>query len=917
MKLLYPEEQKYRKILQVDELPCHDWKLQPIVKGEGRNKGSIMVCGKHKKIEESKIVRFAYPGDLVPGLSDLNYRERSILSPVKLYSQITRKSTFRHGRIGHYVMTGTISTMHHNYEFAQMAYGGTLSLFFRRGQPEAINADKVKAMYGALQNVNPLLARYKLPKLTYALVNYHITENKQHIGSATNWTNNALFAMEDINPEATTERFRDLIIGEDNEGKSIKYSHPSLLALTFPHLFTTSSGHYSLMSSKKPAPEYSTPLEQLAYEIPETKGGVALATLRGESLSSFAKSRLLMRDRRFAKDPSFLFFMLDIVEKMNIATANRFVVSTKGRTEKLKQSDIVNNTTKKLNKNLVSTVPPQIRSSYAYKRKNFLDLQCIFENLGSPQLFLTFTCNDSSLDFKDLVPDTAHSWDDPATFVAHWKRKWQEFFKKYVLGHFADQIGGVKEHSWVMEIQDRGSPHIHLVLWTEKTVDQLIDMGVVHTGFPPGVSQNDPLMHHLVNTHQLHTCNENYCKRGQPDRPCRFGFPKPQSPVTYMDENHQVIYRRDVTDCMVNNYNPYLLAVFRANMDIQYNDGPQAVRYLAKYMAKDDYSTTVTFKNVGKSNQGHYQKSAYVKESEHLKTRIVGAVEAVYDLLGWHKHSNSRNVLFLKTALIGHSSLRIRDDIKQLPQDSEDIYAKTQIEIYENRDGAKNLTLPEFFCFYIRKSQAPEDTEIRHTQEMINRRFYSASELPKFVYSEKLSFILRTRDRVAFWRTYNESEMNGETFYYQQVVTKKAIFGTTFQNAKGAYHTWKDYYEHLISIPVEEGGIEPSPGRTNVQTIDDIIDLDRGETVTKQELKIMLNNANNDQKSIYNQIKNEMEVNSAVFVSGAAGTGKSYVLRMLERYYRLKGYKVCTFALLKLTLSARTPSNIAMCRYLS
>ncbi|KAI8638052.1 hypothetical protein BD408DRAFT_394737 [Parasitella parasitica] len=87
--------------------------------------------------------------------------------------------------------------------------------------------------------------------------------------------------MEDINPEATPDRFRDLIIGEYNEGKSIKYSYPSLLALTFPHLFfTTSSGHYSLMSSKKPAPECSTPLEQIAYEIPETKRGVALCTRR-------------------------------------------------------------------------------------------------------------------------------------------------------------------------------------------------------------------------------------------------------------------------------------------------------------------------------------------------------------------------------------------------------------------------------------------------------------------------------------------------------------------------------------------------------------------------------------------------------------------------------------------------------------
>ncbi|CEP19538.1 hypothetical protein [Parasitella parasitica] len=35
-----------------------------------------------------------------------------------------------------------------------------------------------------------------------------------------------------------------------------------------------------------------------------------------------------------------------------------------------------------------------------------------------------------------------------------------------------------------------------------------------------------------------------------------------------------------------------------------------------------------------------------------------------------------------------------------------------------------------------------------------------------------------------------------------------------------------------------------------------------------------------------------MEHDSATFISGAAGTGKSFVLGMLERHYRLKGFKM-------------------------
>ncbi|KAG1445638.1 hypothetical protein G6F46_012277 [Rhizopus delemar] len=114
-------------------------------------------------------------------------------------------------------------------------------------------------------------------------------------------------------------------------------------------------------------------------------------------------------------------------------------------------------------------------------------------------------------------------------------------------------------------------------------------------------------------------------------------------------------------------------------------------------------------------------------------------------------------------------------------------------------------------------------------------------------------------------------------------------------NCKGRYLTWKDYYEYLISIPVDQGGIEPH-GRSSVTCIDDISDLDRGNDVTRQELQLMLRSANDDQKSVDKQVKREMEHNSATFISGAAGTGKSFVLRILESHYRLKGYKVFKMA---------------------
>ncbi|EIE76301.1 hypothetical protein RO3G_01005 [Rhizopus delemar RA 99-880] len=119
-----------------------------------------------------------------------------------------------------------------------------------------------------------------------------------------------------------------------------------------------------------------------------------------------------------------------------------------------------------------------------------------------------------------------------------------------------------------MEIQDCGSPHIHMVLWTNKSVQELIEMNIVHTWFPEGFSSNNPIMHDLINRLQLHKCNDNYCKRSDLTKKCSFEYPKPYFPVTFLDSEHRYTYKRDVGDEYVNNYNPYLLVVFRTSMDI-------------------------------------------------------------------------------------------------------------------------------------------------------------------------------------------------------------------------------------------------------------------------------------------------------------------------------------------------------------
>ncbi|CAO3645520.1 unnamed protein product [Mucor hiemalis] len=331
LKKIYPEERKFRKVNDMSSLNCTQWNQTPITKEE-RGITKYLVCKDHFRMEEADFLVYVYPGDVLEETKDLNYRERCAISPIKISTQITRKSNMNSGTIGHYQLTGAVDILH-NFEFAKMAYGGTLGLYYLRGDPRTINKARVTAAYKALKRSHPLLKRYDLPKLTKSLVNYHIKESSKFIGRRQGWPHIGLFDENNINPEAADVEFSDLIIGTDHSNNFIKYirlSTESLPALMFPHIYPKCQGHYSM----------SSPSEKNT-RLSEDHGGIAKATLYKETLKGYTRLRLLMQDRRFAKDQAFIFFLLDCVERNNIASANRHIVSNKGRGS-LKQRDIIN-----------------------------------------------------------------------------------------------------------------------------------------------------------------------------------------------------------------------------------------------------------------------------------------------------------------------------------------------------------------------------------------------------------------------------------------------------------------------------------------------------------------------------------------------------------------------------------------------
>lgn len=52
-------------------------------------------------------------------------------------------------------------------------------------------------------------------------------------------------------------------------------------------------------------------------------------------------------------------------------------------------------------------------------------------------------------------------------------------------------------------------------------------------------------------------------------------------------------------------------------MAIQYNDGPRVIRYLTKYLEKQNYGAKVMLKDIQLQGSVHYQKPSFVTKRDH------------------------------------------------------------------------------------------------------------------------------------------------------------------------------------------------------------------------------------------------------------------------------------------------------------
>ncbi|CAO0793333.1 unnamed protein product [Mucor circinelloides] len=119
--------------------------------------------------------------------------------------------------------------------------------------------------------------------------------------------------------------------------------------------------------------------------------------------------------------------------------------------------------------------------------------------------------------------------------------------------------------------------------------------------------------------------------------------------------------------------------------------GPDALHYFSKYLTK--YNLNVDVELVGDDK---------ATTQNHFQSRLVGSIEAAYNLLNFNNHRSSRMAVYVPIDLPQDEQRGIRTGIKHesVNEDDTDIFKQNIVEKYEKREGGAMLTLPDFVCYY-------------------------------------------------------------------------------------------------------------------------------------------------------------------------------------------------------------------------
>ena len=190
-----------------------------------------------------------------------------------------------------------------------------------------------------------------------------------------------------------------------------------------------------------------------------------------------------------------------------------------------------------------------LRGSPPYFEKAKKDLFAMIRQLGPASLFCSFSSAETQwihllrilgqlVDHKQYSNDELENlnWEekcrliqsDPVTCARHFDYQISQFISNFLLSDAAP-LGKISDWFYRLEYQQRGSPHIHMLIWLEAAPQFFIDSDTDVTTYIDQIiscqkPKDNPELLKLVNRQvhrHSHTCRKNTKNE------CRFNYPQP------------------------------------------------------------------------------------------------------------------------------------------------------------------------------------------------------------------------------------------------------------------------------------------------------------------------------------------------------------------------------------------------------
>ncbi|XP_054260005.1 uncharacterized protein LOC128984689 [Macrosteles quadrilineatus] len=245
---------------------------------------------------------------------------------------------------------------------------------------------------------------------------------------------------------------------------------------------------------------------------------------------------------------------------------------------------------------------------------------------------------------------------------------------------------------------------------------------------------------------------------------CRFGYPKSIEEESHLEknENGDWVYTPKRNDELINDYNPFVAHVWRANTDCKVVTSLQmVVNYLAKYASKSE-PTSQSFRDIF---------SELLQTSEPTNYATTALQRTLMKLIGQRDISACEVMRLLTGKALYHSSRQFitlyisKEEFVVLNENGD--HGSSTFSKYQNRPRlAENMTLYQF-------------TSSCNTNSRVKRLTYYRQ--PR---------IVQVLPKV----TLGISEEHDELYYMQKVLVVSAF--REIIEAK-THSTWKETYEHL------------------------------------------------------------------------------------------------------------------------